>query len=217
MDKPVALVLGGTGLVGGLLVRRLLEEGRYRKVMLPVRRPVSGFNDPALDVRVLDFDRMGERRDAFEADHVFIALGTTMNKAGSKEAFYKVDYGYALEAARLCRENGAQKLVVISAGGAGKKSLIFYSRVKGELEEALSQLGYPSLAILRPSLILGDREEDRPGEEMAKSLSQRLSFLIPKRYKAIQAETIARAMAALASRDLPGMTIYENEQIESFS
>jgi uncharacterized protein YbjT (DUF2867 family) len=140
---------------------------------------------------------------------VFCALGTTIRKAGSQERFRRVDYEYPLQLAQIALRNGARHFSIVSALGASRSSPFFYSRVKGEVEEALRQMDWPSLAILHPSLIAGERTESRPLER----LSERLLGFAPATWRPVHARDIAGAMIATALREPPGVTVIESREI----
>jgi uncharacterized protein YbjT (DUF2867 family) len=158
---------------------------------------------------VTEFENLGEVRDRLRADHVYCALGTTIRKAGSQERFRAVDYEYPLRLAQLARKNDARHFSIVSALGASRSSPFFYSRVKGETEEGLRQLGWPSLAILRPSVIAGDRAESRPLER----LSEHLLRFAPATWRPVPAGDIAAAMIVMALRERPGVTVLESREI----
>jgi uncharacterized protein YbjT (DUF2867 family) len=202
------LLAGATGLVGGELRRQLLEDPSVARVMAIVRRPLGERSDK-LEERIVDFERLDQARDAFAVEQVFCALGTTIRQAGSQARFRRVDFDYAFEVGRLAREQGARHFLLVSAIGATAKSRIFYNRVKGELEDAVRALGYPSLTIARPSLLLGDRGKRRAGEEIGK----RLGWLLPGRLRPVEAQDVAAALVDAARADAPGTRIIESEEI----
>lgn len=150
------------------------------------------------------------------AEDVFCTLGTTIRKAGSPEAFRKVDFTATLQLARVCLARGARTFTVVTSIGADPKSRFFYTRVKGELEQSLRSLGFPSLTILRPSLITGQRPEPRLRETLGEAL---LLLLRPvligpwKKYRAVGAAAIARTMVAAAQSPIPGTKIVESDRI----
>jgi uncharacterized protein YbjT (DUF2867 family) len=205
-----AVLAGATGLVGGECLRQLLASPRYGRVIVVTRREV----DPALrhdklrDV-VVEFARLGDVKSQLRCDHVFCALGTTIRKAGSQQRFREVDYEYPLRLAQLTLRSGARHFSVVSALGASRSSPFFYSRVKGEMEAGLRQMGWPSLAILRPSVIAGERAEPRPLER----LSEHLLRFAPATWRPVAARDIAAAMIATALREPPGVAVIESRQI----
>jgi uncharacterized protein YbjT (DUF2867 family) len=201
METRTALVAGASGLVGGLLLDALLESPLYREVCSLGRRPVST-QHPKLTQRTVDFARLaGEALPA--SDDAFCCLGTTLKKAGSQEAFRAVDHDAVLAFAKAARKAGARRFLVVTALGADPRSRIFYNRVKGEVEEALKGVGFETLVLLRPSLLLGARAESRPGERAAIVASRALGPLLrPFAGRPIEARTVARALLALA-RDTP--------------
>lgn len=191
MDKKTAIIAGASGLTGSYLLRFLLENDTYERVIALVRKPMD-LEHPKLEQKVFDFDR--PRQEDLKADHVYIALGTTIKKAGSKEAFRKVDYEYPLQIARIAYEAGAKRLAVVSAVGANARSVFFYNRVKGEMEEKMLDIPCEGLFIARPSMLLGARKEFRLGEEMGKAVMKGIRFLLPANYKAVHASQVAAAM-----------------------
>jgi uncharacterized protein YbjT (DUF2867 family) len=210
MSRLTAILAGATGLVGGECLQGLLASRRYERVIVVTRRELD---HPArsgkLEQVVVDFGQLGKVRDRLRGDHVFCALGTTIRKAGSQARFREVDYEYPIRLARFTLGNGAQHFSVVSALGASRSSPFFYSRVKGELEQGLRRMGWPSLAIVRPSLIAGERTEARPLERA----SVQLMRFAPATWRPVAASDIAGAMIATALRAPPGVTVIESRDI----
>lgn len=213
-DLTPFLVAGASGLVGRELVRRMLADGAGPGVVTVVRRPL-GLADPRLSEVVADFDRL----DALRAPCVrtaFCALGTTMAKAGSERAFRAVDLDAVVAFARLARRAGAARFLLVSSLGADPRSRVFYSRVKGEAEEAVQAVGFDGVALFRPSLLLGEREESRPAEKAAAALSGVLSWAMSgplARWKPVEAVSVAAAMLAVSGGVLEGVRVVENDEI----
>jgi uncharacterized protein YbjT (DUF2867 family) len=208
MNKT-ALIAGASGLTGGYLLNLLLESPEYSTVIAYVRKS-SGLTHPKLKEMLVDWETLQE---PVAAEDVFCCLGTTIKIAGSQEAFRRVDYDYPLQLAQLQFRGGSQQFLLVSAMGADAESSIFYSRVKGELENALQSIGYNSLHIFRPSFIAGPRKESRPGEKIGLAIFSLLAplFIGPlKKYAPIQAEHIARAMLRTAQKNEPGMRVYDS-------
>ncbi|HEY0372550.1 MAG TPA: NAD(P)H-binding protein [Thermoanaerobaculia bacterium] len=205
---PRALLLGATGLVGRELLTLLLADSRYASVVVVARRR-TGVKHAKLIEHVFDLEHMEAHREAFIADDVFCALGTTIKIAGSQERFRAIDLEMPLRAARLARAQGASHYLLVSSVGANAKSRIFYTRVKGELEHDLAQLGYPSLTIARPATLLGPRTEHRSGE----GLAQRLGWLVPAAYKPIEGRSVARALVAAAHEPRPGVRVLPSREM----
>jgi len=210
-----ALVAGATGLIGRQLLALLLEDTHYSSVKVISRNPVA-ITHPKLENRVTDFDRLSEVSNQLKADEVFCCLGTTIRQAGSQRVFRKVDFDYPLELARLTKQVGARIFLLVSALGANKNSRVFYNRVKGEVEEAVGQVGFETLHIFRPSLLLGARTETRPGEDAAKLFYSLFGWMVPLKYKAIDSAKVARAMVQVASRQQAGVFIHESGQLQSY-
>jgi uncharacterized protein YbjT (DUF2867 family) len=206
------LLVGSTGLVGSEILGLLTEDHGVSEVRKLVRRPADR---PSLIEKVaecvVDFEALDGDPALFQVDQVFCALGTTIKQAGSQVAFRRVDFGYPLTVARLAREAGARQFLLVSAVGANSRSRIFYNRVKGELEEEICRLGYPSVTIARPSLLLGERKERRGGEEMAKILG----LLMPARWRPVRAVQVASALVHAARGGPVGIRILENRELRS--
>lgn len=211
-DKT-ALVLGATGLIGDLLTRKLTESARYGNIKVLVRSPLN-WKHPRLQEVPFDFDRPNGLLT--QADDIFCCLGTTLKKAGSKEAFRKVDYQYPMEIARRGLDNGAQQFAIVTAMGADPESSFFYNRVKGEVERDLTAMNFPALLIFRPSLLLGRRTENRLGERLAEGAMRLFSPLIPAKYKGVEAVNVASAMLTTAQQKLTGRHVYESDALQEF-
>lgn len=214
MEKS-AWIAGGSGLVGQELLRLLLEDSRYSAVCALVRRPL-GISHPKLQEIVCDWDRLEETADVPTADDVFCCLGTTIKKARTREAMYKVDVDYPLALARLALTRGARHYLLVSAVGANPRSRIPYSRMKGELEEQIKRMPYEAASIFRPSLLLGDRAEFRLGERIAVKVSRAFSKLTRSPLPAslaVEARTVAGAMLEAAQRRDGGVNIYDPREI----
>lgn len=210
-----ALIAGSTGLIGSQLLQRLLNDDYYASVKAISRKPLE-ITHPRLENIVLDFDRMAEHPEMLKADDVFCCLGTTIKKVKTKEKFRKVDFDYPVELAKLTKASGAEQYLLVSALGADKNSTIFYNQVKGEVEEAISQIGFTSFHIFRPSLLMGNRSERRSGEEAGKVFFKYLGFLVPKKYKGIDSVKVARAMQNVAAQHRHGTHIYESRELQAY-
>jgi uncharacterized protein YbjT (DUF2867 family) len=199
-----AILAGATGLVGGELLSLLLATPEYREI--------RGRSDARLrELVCADFAHIGSLGPALAADDVYCCLGTTLRKAGSKRAFEQVDHGHVVTLARATRAAGARQFLVISSAGTSQRAAAFYSRVKAHMERDVAALGFPALHILRPSLLLGDRRESRPGERLGQWLSPLLAPLLTgplAKYRPVPARDVAQAMLALALRDQPGAHIH---------
>ena len=172
---------------------------------------------PKLDQKVIDFDNLKKYRMELVADDVFCCLGTTIKKAGSKEAFTRVDYNYVTQLAEITANKGASQFLVVSSMGADPSSLFFYNRVKGKMEEDIKKYGFETVHIIRPSLLLGEREEQRTGEEIASKIMKPISTLMVgplEKYKPIQAETVAKALVNLAAQDIKGIHLHLSDDLE---
>ena len=206
----VALLAGATGLIGRALLPLLIASDRYGVVHVLLRRAATGLQaHPKLTLHTVDFAHLPEALPAL--DDVFIALGTTIKAAGSEAAFRQVDFDFVVKTARAARTAGATRLAVVSALGADVKSRAFYNRVKGEMQAAVAALGYESVVIAQPSLLIGDRaalgQPTRAGEVWAGRLLAPVMGLIPKSVRPINAGTVASAMLTANLSGNPGAHI----------
>jgi len=215
---PTALLFGATGLVGGELVKLLATDGRWDRVVTPARRPVPRVG-PRHEPVVVDFDDLAAHAGAMACDDVFLSLGTTIRDAGSEAAFRHVDYDLTLAAARAARDAGARRCLLVSSIGADAGSRFFYLRVKGEVEQAVTDLGFESVSVFRPGQLAGRRAVRRPGEVVALAAMAlaRPALVGPlRRYRPTNATVLARAMVATARRADPGRRLLEAEEIAGY-
>lgn len=217
MTTRKALIAGSTGLIGGYCLQVLCDNPTYSEVIALVRKPIIKTHSK-LKVITSNFDNLRNDLSNIQADDVYCCLGTTIKKAGSQEAFRKIDHTLVIAIADLMRKQGAEQFLVISSMGADSNSKVFYNRTKGEMEEALTEIGYPCLRIIRPSLLLGKREEFRLGEKLGVILTPVLKpFLIGslKKYAPVQAESVAQFMVKVAHEEpISGVSTYESDLIE---
>ncbi len=192
-----AIILGATGLTGGLLLQNLLEDSSYDTIKLFSRSSV-GIKNSKLKEYLVDLLELENYAQEFTGDVVFCCIGTTNAKTPNEQLYRKIDYGIPVAAAQLAKANQIETLVVVSALGADPDSRMFYNRTKGEMEEEILRLGIKNTYLLQPSLIGGKRGEKRFGESMAKFFMSLFGFLVPKKYKMIAPETIAKAMQIVA-------------------
>lgn len=209
-DLRSALILGASGVTGSFLLKRLLTGDRYDTVHAAVRRPLP-VQHPKL--RECDIKVSGSDIQALACADVFCCLGSTMAKAGSKEAFRAVDYELPMHFAREAKMAGGRRFFVMSAMGADPKSFVFYNRVKGELERDLAALGFESLGIFRPGLLLGERAEKRPGEQIAKKLYGVVNGLLPLAWKGIESDRVAESMYMAALLEWKGTRVFSNAEM----
>lgn len=211
-SQRTALIVGATGLVGSHLLRHVLDDKRFDKVVVFGRRP-TGVSHARLSEHVVDFDEPETWSGLVRGDVLFSALGTTIRAAGSKAAQWRVDHTYQLETARTALANGVACCVLVSSVGASTRSRAFYTRMKGQLEQDVASLGFARLHVLRPGILTGPRSERRPGEEIGVRLIRVLNAAgMFRAYRPIHADTVSRAMIVAAFRpDL--LRIYEPAEV----
>lgn len=210
-----AIVVGGTGLVGSHLLSQLAKKSQFQAVMSLQRSQKVGFPETIKQLEI-DFEKLEQEAPEGPFDAAFCCLGTTIKKAGSKSAFEKVDYEYVMRFAKWAKQNGVRHFAVVSALGANENSSFFYSRVKGKVEQELEALNFHSLGIFQPSLLLGKRKEFRFGEKVGEFFIQLLRPLLIgplRKYRAIKAKTVAKAMVNYTLRNPQGLRIYPSDQI----
>lgn len=203
-----AIVLGATGLVGSQLLSLLLEDPRIDRVV-SIGRRASGRTHEKLEDAIVDLTDEAQLARITRGDVLFSMLGTTLKKAGSKQAQWEVDVGHQLRVAKAAAANRVSKYVLVSSLGANKDSPLFYNRIKGELEHEVQKLGFERVRIMRPSLLLGDRRERRPGEAIGEWVMGTFKYVPGLRtLRPIQARTVARAMVTAAFDDKTGAHIH---------
>ncbi len=219
MQKRSALVMGATGLIGSHCLELLLADDAYERVVAPVRRPL-GKGHPKLEQHIVEFDHLDDFATIFGVDDIFCCLGTTIKRAGSQEAFRRVDLDYVIRGAELGLAAGAKRVMAVSAMGADSASKIFYNRIKGQMEDKLRQLDYESVNIMRPSLLLGRRPEFRLAEELGKAAMKFVGLLMVgplKDYRAIEGSAVAAAMIEQAKNGEPGVNIIKSGAIRALA
>lgn len=201
MPPTLAIVAGASGLTGRQLMQVLGEDPHYTQVRALLRQD---------NLATLHAGQIPG------ATHIFCCLGTTIAKAGSRQAFREVDFDYVVRLARAGREAGAASMVVVSSVGAGPASRNFYLRVKGEMEQALASIGFDALHIFRPSLLMGHREEPRRGEEFGLRLARALGWMLAgslSKYRPVPVRLLAEAMAAAGRSALRGCHVHHYDEI----
>lgn len=237
-----AIILGASGLVGSEVLKQLLADkdnseeiaqsyfssqvnsnkvpGQvFEKIKIFVRKPIA-IKHPNLEQIIVDFDTIGNYSDSIKGDVIFCCIGTTIATAGSKEAFIKVDHTYPLEFAKIAKQNGVETFLLVSSIGADKTASNFYLKVKGDIEFSLEKLKFDSLIILRPSMLLGDRKESRFAESAGKVFMKLFSFAFIgklKKYKAIQAAAVAKAMIRLSKMKIKGSAVFLSDELQQIA
>ena len=213
-----AIILGATGLTGGLLLNKLLNDDRYDLIKVFSRKSI-GMDHPKIKEYLGDILDLNSFENDFQANEVFCCIGTTAKKTRDKSLYKRIDIGIPRSAAKLCKKNKIDTFIVMSSLGANVKSSVFYNKIKGEMEEEVLKEGIPFTYILRPSIILGNRNETRLVEDIGKKMMRSFQFLMIgriKKYKPIEADTISDGMIILANSK-PALQIIESDRIEELS
>lgn len=210
--KLTANVVGATGLVGKQLVDLLLENQNFEKVKIFVRRN-SGIQHPKLEQHIVDFGDNESWKTQLKGDVLFSTLGTTVKQAGNKEKQYDIDFTLNYNFAKAAQENGIENYVLVSSIGANAKSGIFYTRIKGELDDTVAKLGFPNLAILRPSSLTGERKEKRVGEVITIPLATFFTKFVFKKYRPIKDTIVAQAMINAVVNPDKNKSIWEGDEV----
>lgn len=215
MEKT-AIVFGASGLIGELLVHKLLIDNRYQKIILIVRKSTN-LKHEKLEEKIIDFNSFIENISSIQADEIYCCIGTTIKKAGSKEAFEAVDLEIPTKIAELAVKNNIQKLLIVSSLGANLHTSNFYLKTKAKMEHAVAKNPIETVIFFRPSVLLGSRKEIRFGELMAKILMPLVQlFLLGslKKYRAIKGEVVAQAMINVANSDYEGLQYLESDEVQ---
>jgi len=218
-NSKIAILFGASGLIGRFCLDFLLASSTYNKVLIFVRKPL-GIVDDRLEEHVIDFEKLSTYQHLIKGDDLFCCLGTTMKKAGSEEAFRRVDYTYTYQLAELAAKNKVNQLLLVSALGADKDSLFFYNRVKGELEAEVKLMPFWAVHIFQPSLLLGERNENRWGEALAQRLGRGIDRLMGgmlTKYRPVEADVVAKAMIIAAQKLEKGVHIYSSSLLQELA
>jgi uncharacterized protein YbjT (DUF2867 family) len=206
-------MIGGTGLVGSQLLGQLLDDARFDKVTAFGRKK-TGRSHPQLEEQLVDFDAPESWSSLVKGDVAFSSLGTTRKQAGSLAAQKKVDYDYQLAFAKAAAGNAVATYVLVSSSSANPDSSIFYTRIKGELDRDVQQLGFERVRIMRPSLLGGDRPQARAGEKLGSALLGAVNALgLARKYREIPGGVVAKAMINAALDPEPGIRIYTLDEL----
>ncbi|MCJ8319548.1 MAG: NAD-dependent epimerase/dehydratase family protein [Colwellia sp.] len=215
MNSKVALLAGASGLVGQQFLALLLDEPTYSRVIVLVRKPLA-MSHPKLEQQIIDFSIANAEQKGLKdlsIDHAFCTLGTTIKRAGSKVAFRQVDQQYAANVAQIAKDSGAQLFGIVTAMSANSDSMFFYNKVKGDIERQLQQMNFQHLAAFRPSMLAGDRNEKRFGEQLGSVLMRVFGFMIPQNYKIIDVKKVAAAMLDYAKNPALGFSVISSGEM----
>ena len=216
--KIEAAVFGASGLVGYKLIEFLKKDVNFKQINLVVRSPLN-LNHRKIKIHEINLFKKFEILESLKTSKVvFLTIGTTMSKVrGDKDKYRRIDFGITKDIADSCKELGVDKLILVSSSGADFKSKSFYLKLKGEVEKYVTDINLKSVSILRPSLLLGKRNEKRFGEKLAQMIMPKISFFMPSKYKPISAEKVARAMVQISKMNFKGVKIFHYKEINRLS
>lgn len=219
-NKKHAIVIGANGLIGSELTKQLLEDDSYENVTLLARRPLD-LEHEKLELKIVDFRDLHRDWDLFKCDDMFYCLGTTRSDTPKKSDYYKIEHDYCINIAKISHHNKVKKFLYISSAGANPNSIFYYLKIRGEVELTLSNIGFESLHIFRPYVLLGKREVLRFGEGMAQFFLKVFNFMMVgflKSIKGMPSPLLAKSMIHYAKKDRKGVFIHSNREIhELFS
>ena len=217
--KKSAILLGASGLTGSYVLEKLINDSNYDEIIVFSRSSLD-VEHSKLKVIECDLLNLEDQKDFFNADEVYVCIGTTNNKTPNKKLYREIDFGIPVTAAQLCRENKIDTIIVISSLGASSKSSVFYTKTKGEMEESILEMEIPNTYLLRPAIIMGRRKEKRVGETLGKMITFLINPLLSgslKKYRGIDAEIIAQAMINLCNGRTNPKAIIESNIIWEIS
>lgn len=214
-NKKHAIVIGANGLIGSELTKQLAEDDSYEKVTLLARRPIETSHEK-IELQIIDFRDLHKDWDLFKCDEMFYCLGTTRSEAPKKADYYKIEHDYCMNIAKISHHNKVKKFLYISSSGANPKSIFYYLKIRGEVEQELAAIGFDSLHIFRPYVLLGKREMVRFGESFAQFFLKLFNFMMIgflKNIKGMPSPLLAKAMIHSAKKDRKGIFIHSNREI----
>jgi uncharacterized protein YbjT (DUF2867 family) len=219
MSGKTAAIIGSTGMIGTYLTELLLQDEYFSTVRLIVRRPINppdSYRDK-IEIKLVDFNDAESLKLALEdTDTLFCCIGTTQkNVKGDKELYRKVDLDIPVKSASFAKEAGCEVMAIVSAVGSNSKSNNFYLKLKGEVEDALQTVGLRSVHIMQPSMLLGDRKEDRPMERVMQVVTKAVAGILPARFRPIHGKTVAAAMIAAVKKNATGFFKYTYKEIRA--
>jgi uncharacterized protein YbjT (DUF2867 family) len=212
-----AIIAGASGLIGSNLLNILLQQQEYDEVLILVRKELP-VQHKKLKQLIVDFDQLEEYSEVINGHAVFSCLGTTKSQTPDPAQYRKIDYDYPLHLAKLAKQNGVEQFHVVSSIGADKTSSAFYIKLKGELEEALKHIGFPTLLIYQPSMLIGDRDKTRVMEKIFSGIFKVIDPLLLgglKKYRSIKGQTVAHAMFKKSLDSATGTFTYTSDKIQS--
>lgn len=213
------IIAGASGLIGSLLLEQLLHHPDFSEVVVLVRNLLS-IQHKKLKQLIVDFDRLDDYEAEINGHAIFCCLGTTKSKTPNLKEYRKIDHGYPLALAKIGAKNSMQQFHLVSSLGADKNSSFFYTKLKGETEEAIKKVKFDSIHIYQPSLLIGNRQEKRTAEPIITSLAKWIDPLLIgslKKYRSINAETVAKAMVNQSLKNSSGIFTYPSDQIKKLA
>ena len=209
-----ALIFGSSGLIGTQILELIVNNNKYNKIKLFVRSKVS-YSNSKIEIIKTDFNNLLSHKDSIIGDDCFFCIGTTRKNTPDKNEYIKIEYNLPVEVAKIARENSINSFLYVSSLGANTNASGLYLKNKGQAEESIKKLNFPKLSIIRPSILLGNRTENRIGEKIGIFIMKSFSPLFlgkMKKYKPIRAEDVAKAMIKIAENNFQ-QTIFESDKL----
>ena len=213
MKNKKVVIFGSSGLIGGFLLNYLLSESKFEKILVASRRPINVVHNK-LNNQIINFSNKVEIDNCIKnSSIVFSTIGTTKAKVQNNKKYREIDFDINYNIAKSCKDKNVNKFILISSSGADVKSVNFYLKLKGEIEHEINKLNLNSFIVLRPSLLLGKRNEFRLGERIGQIILPLFSKILPPNVKPIHAELVAKAMILYAKSNMSGNNIINNKSI----
>lgn len=212
-----AILFGASGFIGSHLLQELLKNDDYEEVIIVIRKN-QNITHPKLKTLIGDFHSVSQLKENSKADEIFIAIGTTKKQTPDKKQYYQIDHDYPVLAAQIAKENGAKSIFIVTSIGANSDSSVFYLKTKGDVERDILALGFEHTHFFEPSMIIGDRKENRKNEKFFSKLFTAMQFLLVgnlNKYKPIDGAEVAKAMVLAAKNQTEKVKIYRWKEMNS--
>ena len=213
-----ALIFGSTGLIGSNLLTLLIKDDYYTTIKIFVRSKIN-INDPKVEIINLDFNKLSEYSHLIKGDDCFFCIGTTKKQTPNNDEYRNIEYNFPVNIGKIAKNNNVRSFMYVSSLGSNPNTKNTYLKNKGEAEEFLKKLNFSQLSIIRPSFLLGDRNEFRLGEIIGKNIYKKLSFLFQgslRKFRAIESKNVAKAMIVISKNNYQDI-YFDSEYLQDIS